>query len=159
MTNNLAQYYVATSERRAIFHSIIIIINMGDCLHELVYIVCLPRLLHSNALKIHLACRFRPRHREDAYIVIRYMSPAPPIITCNILCSTIRRLIVWRVKMACTRRTEVRIMAVSLLFNYSTSTFHIMCNRAPFIPICKIEQELPSIVPRILILNIIIIKF
>lgn len=74
-------------------------------------------LSFARASKIYLACRFRPRHHEDAYIVIRYIYPAHPIITCNTLCSTTRRLIAWRVKTArICRIAGVRITAVSLLY-------------------------------------------
>lgn len=123
LTNNLARYYVATSAWSDVRDNN----NKHRRLSTRTSPHCAPRLTHSSALKIHLACRLRPRHREDAYIVIRYISPAPPIITCNTPCSTIRRLIVWRVKMACIRRTvEVRITAVSLLFSYNTNIFEIM---------------------------------
>lgn len=119
---------------------------------------CAPRLTHSSGLKIHLACRLRPRHREDAYIVIRYMSPAPPIITYITPCSTIRRLIVWKVKMARIRRTvEVHITAVSLLFSYNTNIFQILS--ISYVWYGYAIPELPTILLVVLTLNIIITEF
>lgn len=111
--NHAEQYFVT------------VIINMDDSLHEYVLHRILSLFFLSTS-KIYLACSLRPRHHEDAYIVIRYMFPAPPIITCNIPCSIIPRHIMWRVKMGhICRIVGVPIMVVSLLFNFNLFYIYI----------------------------------